>query len=945
PWDGHESIEPGQIPTRRNPVGSYLTSFTLDKPLASGERMTVRFEGVESALAVWLNGIYIGFGADSFTPSEFDLTDALVEGVNSLAVQVYTWTSGSWLEDQDMYRFSGIFRSVTLHRQPVVHAQDVALTCDIAHDCGSADIDLRVELTRPGLVHARVAGVGAMPSVSASGETPTAAGTIDHRFQLHLDQPHLWSSEDPYLYDIVVEVFDETGGLIEHIPLKYGLRRFGIEDGVLKINGQRLIFRGVNRHDFGLNGRVMTRAEAEADMAAMKAANINALRTCHYPDNGFVYDLCDQYGIYVIDEMNLETHGMWDLFKQGRISIDQLLPGDRPEWLPALLDRAANLFQRDKNHTSVIMWSCGNESLGGKDIFEVSQYFRQQDPRRPVHYEGTHHDPRYPDTTDVASDMYTPAEEVEVFLASHRDKPYFLVEYAHAMGNSFGAVDRYFDLAQREPLFQGGFIWDFADQAIQLTAPDGRPSFGYGGDCGEAPHDAEFCGNGIYFADHRPSPKVQEVRHVYQCLATTISATQVSISNHYLFTNSSAFECVAVLARDGVAIAQEVIDTDVAPGQTATYPLPFTMTGPGEHTIEVSHRLRADTQWAPAGHEVAFDQAVVRAESRTRGASELVASAQPPEVIDGIHNIGLRGPHFEALFSRTHGGLVSYRYAAQTGGDAQTGPLTEDDELLQAIPTPSFWHAPTSNERGWNMPNRDGGWYLASRYPSFTEGPDSPRMTLGPNWVELAYQTALPTVPASSACLTYRVFSSGRIEVALRLTPGDNLPDPPELAMMFTVSPDLHRLRWYGEGPEECYLDRRSGARLGLWGGEVVDQMTPYLRPQEAGSHTGVRWATVLDDDGRGLRFDWLGDETSLAHLPRTGGMEFSALPWTPYEVENAAHLTDLPPIRHTIIRPALARRGVGGDNSWGAMTLPQYRLPTTEMTFRFAFEGVDPHC
>ncbi|MDQ7991342.1 MAG: glycoside hydrolase family 2 TIM barrel-domain containing protein, partial [Propionicimonas sp.] len=493
-----------------------------------------------------------------------------------------------------------------------------------------------------------------------------------------------------------------------------------------------------------------------------------------------------------------------------------------------------------------------------------------------------------------------------------------LCEYAHAMGNSFGAVDKYLDLAYRDPLFQGGFIWDFADQAIALTDRYGRDYFGYGGDSGEAPSDYDFSGNGILFADHTPKPLLQEVKYLYQGLRIGVSRDAVTIENRLLFTNSSHYEWVVSLAREGRVLAEARLDTDVAPGQTRAYPLPLRLPQvPGEYAVEVSYRLREATRWAAAGHELGWGQAVVE----IAGAPIVPASTPAPEVVRGIHNIGVRGAHFSALFSLLHGGLVSYRYGMTSDGGR---------ELLRAMPQPNFWHAPTSNERGWGMPFRDGQWELASRHLKLDPGAGNPSVVVHDDSVEVGFRYLLPTVPQGGCEVSYRVDGSGRVEVTVVATPGGGLPDMPEFGMTFLADASLRHLAWYGDGPEECYVDRRGGARLGVYRGEVAEQLTKYLRPQEAGSRTGVRWASVTDDRGAGLRFD--------AASP----MEFSALGWTPFEIQNALHHTELPPVHHTVLRPALMRRGVGGDQSWGAMTHPEYRLPTgQDLVFRFGFQGL----
>jgi len=792
PWDGHEAIVPGEVPLRFNPVGSYVKTFELDRPLDAGERLSVCFHGAESAVAVWLNGADVGYACDSFTPSEFDLTDALVDGENRLAAQVFRYSGASWIEDQDFYRLSGLFRDVVLYRRPATHAEDIRVTTIVGDDLSEAQVELRVTLVGAGSVRAVLDGVGELRDRGDGVRTVSLAS------------PRLWSSEDPHLYDLTIEVRDERGTPTEVIPQRVGVRRFGIEDGVLRINGRRIVFKGVNRHEFGLQGRVMSREQTESDIRLMKAAGINAVRTSHYPNNTFFYELCDEYGLYVIDEMNLEPHGSWDSLIRGRITLDQVIPGDRPEWREALLDRAASMFERDKNHRSIVLWSCGNESFGGANLLRVSEFFRERDSR-PVHYEGVHWDPRYPETTDVVSLMYTPAADIERWLQTHRDKPFVLCEFAHAMGNSFGAVDRYLDLAYREPLFQGGFIWDFADQAIRLTDRRGREYFGYGGDCGEAPTDYEFSANGILFADHTPTPKLQEVAYLYQGFRTTITTEGIRVENRLLFTDSSDFDCVVTLGRVDRVLREVTIETAVAPGDSRDLPLPFALpAAPGEYTVDVSFRLRRPERWAPAGHEVAWEQSVFRVEGHPSGGSR--SPAPRPELVDGTHNIGVRGRHFSALFSRLYGGLVSYRYGLSRDGG---------HELLRGVPQPNFRHAPTSNEKGWGMPFRDGAWLLASRYPRFVHDAQNPAVELHDDSVEVRFAYTLPTVPASECDVAYRVDPEGRVEVTLRLRAGEGLPDLPEFGFLLTTDAALRHLRWYGEGPEECYVDRRGGGPAG----------------------------------------------------------------------------------------------------------------------------------
>lgn len=905
-WDGQEDIEPGQVPERDNPIGCYVRTFTLDRPLAPAERLSVTFHGAESAIALWLNGRYIGYATDSFTPSEFDLTPALVEGENRIVAQVFTYSAGSWLEDQDFFRFSGIFRDVTLYRRPAVHAQDIRVTTVVADDLASAEVRLQVALEgAAGTIAARLDGVGEL------------AQGADGAFTVRFDDPRLWSPEHPHLYDLVVEVRDADGRLTEVVPQRIGIRRFAIEDGVLRLNGARVVFNGINRHEFGLNGRVPSRELTESDIRMLKAHNVNAVRTSHYPNDSAFYALADEYGLLVIDEMNLETHGRWARINHFDEPLDTAIPGDHDQWREAALDRARSMLERDKNHPSVVIWSCGNESFGGSVLRDVADWFRSADDR-PVHYEGVHWDPRHPQTTDIASQMYTPAAGIEEYLRTHRDKPFIVCEYAHAMGNSFGAVDEYVELAHRDELFQGGFIWDFADQAILMRDRYGREFFGYGGDNGEAPHDQDFSGNGIFFADHTPTPMAQEMKRLYQGFVVDVTGTSFTLTNRLMSTSSAAYETRVTIAREGRVVATGVVDTDVAPREMQTYPLPVAVPAkPGEYAIVVSLHLRAGTAWAPAGHEVAWGEHVL-----SFGAPPARVCLTPPTVVPGTLSIGVHGAGFHVLFSRIFNGLTSYRF-----GETRTGGR----ELLSGVVTPNFWHAPTSNERGWGGPFEEGQWLLASRYGRASRFHEPADISIEhvDGGVRIGYRYELPTNPATYCDLSYLIDGSGRVEVTQRMHVPDGLPQMPEFATMLAMPADYDRVRWYGEGPEECYVDRRAGARLGVYDRSIPEMLTPYIRPQEAGNRTGVRWAEVTDARGAGLRFE--GDPT----------MEFSALSWTPAEIESALHPNELPPIHRTIVRPALMRRGVAGDDSWGSRPLERYLLPTGDLEFRFAFRGI----
>ncbi|MBE5808184.1 MAG: DUF4981 domain-containing protein, partial [Clostridiales bacterium] len=735
-------------------------------------------------------------------------------------------------------------------------------------------------------------------------------------------QPKLWSSEYPRLYTLLIEVLAADGRALEVIEQKVGFRRFEIVDGLMRLNGVRIVFKGVNRHDFcAETGRAVTEEKIRRDLITMKRNNINAVRTSHYPNHSALYRLCDELGLYLIDENNMETHGVWDMISRGRKDISFALPGDRPDWKDILFDRVNSVVQRDKNHPSVLMWSCGNESMGGSVILEMSRLFKKLDGTRPVHYEGVHWDPRYPETSDVYSQMYTPAADVRAFVRAHADKPFILCEYTHSMGNSNGGMHLYTELAYEEPRYQGGFIWDFLDQSIRTKDRFGAPYLNYGGDNGERPHDGNFNGNGIVYGDGSWSPKLQEIRFNYQNLVAKVGAADITIVNRSMFTPSSDYDCFVTLLRDGVPVEKRAVATDVPPLSEGAIEQPFAPgKKPGEYAVEVSFRLKEDTPWAERGREVAFGQGVIGAVPEKAAPMKHGAL----RVVRGSNNLGIFGDDFSAMFDLMAGGLTSYRYCGR--------------ELLKGMPQPNFWRAPTDNDRGWGMQAKLAFWKTASMYARAAGGiadsagtvrKELPLTMNEDGSVTVTFNWKLPMAEQASCALQYTVWPCGRVGVCLAWDGDKSLPMMPEFSVLMKMDADYDDVTWYGLGPDENYIDRREGARLGLYKKKVRDNMARYLIPQECGNVTGVRFATVTDFKGRGLRFS--GD-----------GLEFSALPWTPHEVENALHSYELPPVNYTVLRVGLRQMGVAGDNSWGAMPLPEYTIDAAKpMKLEFCFEGI----
>lgn len=928
PWEADEFIKPGEVPEIFNPVASYVKYFTIPENMKN-KRVCISFQGVESGFALWLNGHYVGYSEDTFDPSDFELTDYIVEGENKLAVRVWKWTSSSWCEDQDFYRFSGIFRDVFLYAVPCAHVEDLSVVPTLNDTFDEGTLSVSIKADGDGIASVKLYELGDL-----SVEKYDRAKLLLEEFDIELrnkeicegscnvKNPLLWSAEKPNLYEVKIIVKDTHGNETEFISQLTGFRRFEMVDGLMKLNGKRIVFKGVNRHEFSsITGRVPNRDEVIKDIVTMKKNNINAIRTSHYPDDSMLYELCDIYGIYMIAENNLESHGTWEAYNKGYVDLDFVVPKDKPQWRKMMLDRANSCYQRDKNHPAILIWSCGNESFGGKTIYEMSQLFRQLDKHRLVHYEGVFNDRSYNDTSDMESQMYTSVAGIEKFLADNPEKPFICCEYTHAMGNSCGAMHKYTELSDREPRYQGGFIWDYIDQSIYKKDRYGKWFLTYGGDFGDRPTDGDFSGNGIcYGGEREASPKMQEVKFNYQNISVDFDSDYIfTVTNKNLFVNTSVFDAYAILLADGEEVYRTKLQISVPPMEQASYEVPVNLKNSmidveKEYCIVVSFVLKENTIWEKEGYEIAFGQHMIKKPVSEYSCDKSV------ELVVGNGNILVRGENFKALFSRMNLGMVSYVY-----GGVEMLPNT--------IPLPNFWRTPTNNDSGNMMPQRYAQWKIASMYVTTRQdqrfADTSPRVEKNDNNIAITYTYFMPTTPQSSCEVTYRVFGDGTIETTLSYDPVKELGDMPEFGMMFKLDADYDTVKWYGLGPQETYEDRQHGGKYGVYENKVADNIAEYLVPQESGNKCSVRYAKVMDKKGRGMLF--FGDELS-----------FSALPYTPHELENAAHHFELPPVHYTVVRVAKKQMGVGGDDSWGSHTHPEYLLDASEkMEFTFCFRGI----
>ena len=956
PWDGHEEVPRGKAPVTTNPIASFLKDIRIPEKWR-GNRVFISFRGVESGFALWLNGEFVGYSEDSFTPSEFELTPFLKDGWNRLAIQVYKWTTGSWFEDQDFFRFYGIFRDIYLYEVPPIHIYDLKVAAIPSRNLTAGNFSVQADFHVPFPGENENPGIrqrysGSLHLTLSYEKKTVLEMTVPIRektiVKRTIEHPVLWSAEDPQLYHLTLEVLDSSGHLMEVTSQEVGFRRFEMKNGLMCLNGKRIVFKGVNRHEWSPErGRVPDFCDAVTDLVIMKRNNINALRTSHYVNSYFVYMLCDFFGIYVIAENNMETHGSWVPHHMGRQPRESVLPGDHIEYLPMLLDRVDSTCRLLRNHPSILIWSIGNESYGGYVTSEMANRFRTHDPNRLVHYEGVANDPSYPDTSDMVSRMYHSAKDIEKWLDTHPEKPFISCEMSHSMGNSNGGLFKYTELTERRPRYQGGFIWDFIDQALYRKDRYGDEYLAYGGDFDDRPHDGNFSGNGLVNAERRPSGKLQEVKYLYQNIQIEVGPTTFTVENRNLFIGTERFDCRVRLEKEGVILREICPEVDVPPLSRKTFNLPKARweEEPGEYVFTVSLMLREDCLWARKGHEVAFGQAaylISGREDRLVSERERIRfDRRRPglNVVHGDYNIGVQGDHFEVLFSLVEGNIVSYR----CGGI----------EYLTAPPRAEFWRAPTDNDRGNHMPGRTSAWKAASLYASAVpvvgkadDAEEYPRIKETDDYFEISFRKYLPVFGDFPILFTYLVFPNGTVRVLLDMDRREDLPPLPGFGLTFRLDADFSHVTWYGLGPEENYCDRNMGARLDVFKRRVSENMETYLRPQECGNRTGVRWARVENKKGRGLLFSvpgWKEGTQTLTSInsanPLAGEtMNFQAIPYSAEMLEVAEHIHELPKPRFTFVRVSLTQMGVGGDDSWGALPLPEF-IPTAERPIHFEVE------
>lgn len=920
-----------------NTVNSYRKIFTVPNDW-SGRRVLITFDGVNSMFYLWLNGQKVGLGKDSRTPVEFDLTPFLKPGENLLAIENFRWCDGSYLEDQDFWRLSGIFRDVYLWSPPDVHIRDFEVRTDLDAQYRDGKLSIAVTLenktTQPAAVTVEAALLNTTGKEVAKPRIQMRVAPDGSGGQAAISQsipnPLKWTAETPDLYKLLLTLKDSSGKVLEVIPVNVGFRKVEITDGDLLVNGQRILIKGVNRHEHDPDhGQVVSVESMIEDILVMKRHNINAVRTSHYPNQPAWYDLCDRYGLYVIDEANIESHGMG----YGKESLANF-----PEWLDAHLDRTIRMVERDKNHPSVIIWSLGNEAGNGPNFMATYDWIKQRDLSRPVHYERAGFDRN----TDIYCPMYPRPEELrryasgEAFEAewkfsigaeAKRSRPYIMCEYAHAMGNSSGNMWLYWDLIYNQPYLQGGFIWDWVDQGLRQrqcalpmerfepVRPGDKTFWAFGGDFGPkgTPSDQNFLCNGLVTPDREPHPGLHEVKHIYQfvhCKPADLAARKIEVKNWFDFIN---LKDIAVLhwrlTGDGKELQKgNMLAPDLAPRAVAQLAIPVKPFKPQpgvEYFLEVRFQLKQSTAWAKKGHELAWDQFKLPDVAAPRQSA--ANSGTPRLTQNGIQAV-VSGKDFTVTFDKQSGTLASLKFKGV--------------ELIESPLRPDFWRAPIDNDRGRDMAKSQGIWRTACEGVQMREF----AMEEKNGAVVVKVTSRLPKVEADWTT-TYTVLGTGDILVDAKFAPSKTkLPKLPRLGMQMILPAGFDRITWLGPGPHETYIDRKD-ARIGLYSGTVREQFCyDYVEPGESGNKVDVRWVALTNRKGIGLLA--IADPSQL--------LSVNASHHTTDDLQAADHPFLLPHRDFTVLNLDWRQQGVGGDNSWGRWPHDEYLIPCQEQGYSF---------
>ncbi|MCX6345988.1 MAG: DUF4981 domain-containing protein [Armatimonadetes bacterium] len=923
-------VDPPRVPTE-NPTGSYRRDFHMPESW-DGRRILLRFEGVDSAFYVWVNGEQVGFSKGSRIPAEFDVTNYVRPGANSVSVRVYQWSDGSYLEDQDMWWLSGIFRDVYLIAAPSAHVWDTQIKTTFDESYKNAMLSIRANIQNTGKSALQRGLIEALfldgddKIGSAQRVNIEAAGEVSVKIEIPVEAPHKWSAESPYLYTLLLTLKDSGGEVIEVTPIKVGFRQVEMKGGNLLVNGAPIIFKGVNRHEHHPElGRAVPLETMVQDILLMKTHNINAVRTSHYCDDPRWYDLCDYYGIYLIDECDLETHG----FERSSDNWGKN-PTNDPAWELACVDRMERMVQRDKNHASVIMWSLGNESYFGCNHFAMSKRCREIDPERPIHYEGD----RQMQTADVFSEMYTHLDklikigegEKDAGPEGYLDVPYIMCEYAHAMGNGPGGLQEYWDAIYKYPRLQGGFIWEWIDHGIPMRCADGSECYGYGGDFGDEPNDGNFICDGLVFPNRKPSPGLIEYKKVIEPVkveAIDLEKGKFKVTNRYDFSSLDGLSLSWSISADGKALdSGTAMLPKVEAGKSADLEIDYALpaASPGvEYFLTISFALAGDESWAARGHEVAWAQFLlpVSAPAMVLATKDMLpvyfedwgAEGMKPVAFEDLGNkIKVYGSGFELRFDKIHAVISSWKSNGQA--------------LIKRGPQLNFWRATTDNDRAWDNAKswRDARLDMLKHR---TDGVEVDQICPGVVQIKANVRIAPPAHAWGFVCdYTYTIYGNGDLLIEAHGAPEGNWCETlPRIGLTMALPLELDNISWFGRGPGESYSDSKQAGRFGVYKMGIDDLYTPYVFPQENGNRSDVRWVTLTNKRGAGI----------LAAGQPT--INFSAHRFSASDFEKARHTCELVPRDEIILNLDYAQHGLG-SNACGPKPWDQYLFKTEEFRF-----------
>ncbi|KAI5366424.1 Putative Beta galactosidase small chain/ domain 5, glycoside hydrolase, family 2 [Septoria linicola] len=935
---------PPFVPTE-NPTGSYKKHFYVPKSWSTRSQLRLRFEGVDSAFHVWVNGTAVGYSQGSRNPSEFDITDFVSRSDdNEVFVRVYQWSDGSYIEDQDQWWLSGIFRDVYLVALPESRIEDFQIRTDLDSEYLNADLQVSVKLQLSQKVDIRLKLTDAVGGLVSEASFHVEQGQQSAEHSLRVAQPSKWTAETPYLYNLAISVAADSGEVLQQIHQRVGFRSVEIKDGLLKVNGQRILLQGVNRHDHHPRfGRAVPLAFIREDLLLMKRHNINALRCSHYPPDPRMLDLCDELGLWVMDEADLECHGFYDAVarplsipeemdyeERKKLAFPQAAAytSNNPKWKAQYVDRIASVVQRDKNHASVIIWSLGNEAFYGENHQSMYDYARKADPTRPVHYEGDGHAL----SADMFSYMYPSVDRLIQLAASEGidngryEKPIVLCEYAHAMGNGPGNLRGYQNAFRQHERLQGGFIWEWANHGLLSETPQGKPFYGYGGDFGDIPNDSTFVMDGLCFSNHTPTPGLIEYKKVIEPVKVEFKSGKLTVANLYDFVTlehlSAVYKVESLEDRSRLLHSGTIKLPEIKPGHSAEVVMPtqhLQVTG-ASAWLTLSFRQRNDSLWADAGHEIAWFQHQICSATQ---------NSKPALRDSGILRLGtstttwnVSSGNFKMTFDRSVGGLVSW--------------VSDGHELLcgndqGSALAPGFYRAPTDNDR----PKDDLDWkrYGLDMMTAQLRTSSVERVSAGEIEISVSVFMAPPILDwGFEARLVYRITAAETLAVKAEVTPTGKMPNTlPRVGLDLRLNKDLNAAFYHGLGPGESYPDKQAAQRMGVYTSEVAALSTEYEVPQENGNRMGARRVQFTNEDGTGLQATRVEDEDSFA---------WAAGYHSAHALDVARHPCDLVEDDALLVRLDVATAGVG-TAACGPGILPKDEVKCEKYAFAFQLQKV----